>query len=112
MCVCVYVCVCELSGTSAQRSRMGKTNALSAVDRISWPNFLYFLKLTSERGKQKRGKKNASWAAKDFSEKVKEKATDSAAAGRFAFQGPVRAFSLYSSGTLPVWASGYVIKGL
>ena len=36
---------------------MGKTNALSAVDRISWPNFLYFLKLTSERGKQKRGKK-------------------------------------------------------
>lgn len=53
---------------------MGKTNALSAADRISWPNFLYFLKLTFERGKQKGEKKNASWAAKDFSEKAKEKA--------------------------------------
>lgn len=56
-CPCVCMCVCELSGASAQRSRMGKTNALSAADRISWPNFLYFLKLTFERGKQKGGKK-------------------------------------------------------
>lgn len=111
MFVCVYVCVCELSGTSTQRSRMGKTNALSAVDRISWPNFLYFLKLTFERGKQKREKK-CLLGSKRFLRESKREGHDSAAAGRFAFQGPVRAFSLYSSGSLPVWASGYVIKGL
>lgn len=35
-----------VSCTTAHRSRMGKTNALSAADRISWLNFLYFLKLT------------------------------------------------------------------
>lgn len=54
---------------------MGKTNACQLRTGISWPNFLYFLKLTFERErKQKGGEKNASWAAKDFSEKAKEKA--------------------------------------
>lgn len=34
------------SGTTAHRSRVGKTGAPSAADWISWPNFLYFSKLT------------------------------------------------------------------
>lgn len=35
-----------VSCTTAHSGRMGKTNALSAADRISWPNFLFFLKPT------------------------------------------------------------------